>query len=118
MWFCFPLPSRKRESIRLDPRVKRAPTSTPVVKTPEHELEKESARLEKENRRIKAKADGDAEAKRKLEGEFQQLKELQQAQEKELVDKDATIRQLQKTVSEMRTKVCRVESGMDLQQLT
>jgi predicted RNase H-like nuclease (RuvC/YqgF family) len=76
--------------------------------TPELGLVK---RLEQENREVKAKADEIAEAKRKLEDELRGLKELLETREQDAADKEESIQRLQKDVSKMRTKVCRIESG-------
>lgn len=121
-WFCLSSPSDETEAvnedIRLDQRVKGGPAPTLAVGATEHELTEEknkSARLEEENRRLKARADEFAEEKRKMEDNLRQTRELLQTREKDLADKEAKIKQLEKT---MRAKVRRVESEMNFQQLT
>ena len=66
-----------------------------------------------EDRETKTNADEFAEAKRKLEDELRSLKELLEMREKDTAEKEANVRQLQKDMSEMQAKVCRVESRID-----
>jgi len=120
-WFCLSSPEAANEDIRLDQRVKGGPTPTSTVGATEHELTEEktrSARLEEENRRIKAGTDGFAEEKRKLEDDLRQANDLLKTRGKDLADREARIQKLEKAMSEMRAKVRRVESEKNFQQLT
>lgn len=113
---CIPLPfgRRKAKKERIKPGRDTTDDPTPAkALVPELDEEKaEVARLEQESQRAKAKADGIAEAKSKLEDELRKVKELLETREKDLADKDASLQQLGKAMSEMQGKVGRVDSGM------
>ena len=100
---CLCVSSRDEKAVSGDTKpargVRRSLTPPPV----ELELQKtEWTRLERECRRIKAEADASDEAKRKLEEELQDVKELLEARGKEAGLRDASIQQLE---SEMGMKV-------------
>ena len=112
--FCIPLPSRiprlprRRKTTDEDIQLGRRVKPSPAVRELERELAEERtkyARLEEENRRLKAGRDEPVGTNKKLEDELRQVKELLEAREKDSANKDARLRQLE---NEIRSKVGRV----------
>jgi len=111
---CFCGPSRDETvsgDVKLTQSIRRSPTPPSAALELElAEQRTECARLEREYQRTKAEAEAFAEAKRKLEDELREVKELLEARGKEIGQKDAIIQRLE---SELKTKVSQVGSGTD-----
>lgn len=110
-WFCIPFSSKRRKrandpkDIQLPQSVRRDPTPTPAVEALELELAEERAKCARLERERRAEADAMAEAKGKMENEIREVRDLLEAREKEVGQKDVSAQQLERDASEMRTKV-------------
>lgn len=93
-----------QEPIPLEKHVGDGQTVSDAVKALEHQLAEEKAK----SARHQAEA---AEEKRKSEGEVRQLKELLEAREKDVAQKNANIQQLVKDGDTMRAKVGPIGKG-------
>lgn len=114
-FLCIPLPPRRKKARNEEVQLKDGPAPTPAVKTLEQQLTEERnryARLEQDLQRARAEAETSAQAKRKLEDEVRQVKELSETREKEVGQKDAKIRRLENDASGMREKVGQARGGI------
>ena len=90
------------------------PTPTSALQVLESELAEERAkcaRLEQEFQKARVEMDVFAEAKEKVKGEIQELKELLETRGKEAGHKDASIHRLERDINEMQIKVSQVGRG-------
>lgn len=96
------------ERIQREKLVEDGSTTTDAIRALEDQLAEERAKFAK----LKVEADANAEANVKLETQILGLKELLEAREKDVGQRDAEVQRLEAEGRTMRERVCRTKRGI------